>query len=181
MVIMTAVSLAAFFWPPLTNIIGGAGEINYPWQPWTAVFLHGWPGFPLLLHLAGNLILLALIGPVVENRLGKKWFLAVTIATIGTAGLIRLFTELEYNGASAFIWAYAPLLLFQVRNGNETGQEGVLLVMWLVVPLAMGILISLNGAGLLTALLQGNTYHFSATAVGFTAVWLWQHSENPQS
>ena len=54
MALMIIISLAAFIGPPLAGLVGGVGELTYPWQPWTAVFLHGWPGMPLLLHRGGN-------------------------------------------------------------------------------------------------------------------------------
>lgn len=168
-------SLAAFIWPPLADYVGGIGELNYMWQPWTAVFLHGWPGMPLLPHLAGNLILLALAGAPVERHIGSRWFLLLTLMAIAMAGVIRWLTGLEFNGASAFIWAYAPLLWWLIRQGKETDKAGLLWLMWLVVPLTLGIISAINGTNLLTALLLGNVYHLSATAVGFAAIRLWQN------
>lgn len=175
MALMIITSLAAFIWPPLADYVSGVGELHYVWQPWTAVFLHGWPGMPLLLHLAGNLILLALVGLPVERCIGSRRFLLITLIAIAVAGMIRWLTGLEFNGASAFIWAYAPLLWWLIRQGKETDKVALLWLMWLVVPLAMGIILAINGSNLLAALLLGNVYHLSATAVGFAAVWLWQN------
>lgn len=180
MVLMIVISLAALIYPPLADIVGGVGAVRFPWQPWTAVFLHGWPGMPLLLHLAGNLVLLALVGPPVERMLGPGRFLLVTLAAIGAAGVVRLLSGVEFNGASAFIWAYAPLLWLLIRREEDdtaAGKTGLLWVMWLIVPLALGIILVLNGAPLLTAFVWGNIYHLSATVVGFVAAWLWRKEE----
>jgi len=169
--IMLIVSLSAFIWPSLTDALGGAGDLNYPWQPWTAVFVHGWPGMPILLHLAGNLVLLALIGPSVERRLGSLRFLTVTVLAIFAAGALRLLSGVEFNGASAFIWAYAPFLWLLVRNGEQTGKTGILYVMWLVIPVVMGFILTLSGARPIMAFLLGNLYHLSGTVVGFVTAW----------
>ena len=169
--LMLIVSLATLIWPSLSGVLGGVGVMSHPWQPWMAVFLHGWPGMPVLLHLTGNLVLLALVGPSVERRLGSVRFLVVTLLAIFAAGIVRILSGVEFNGASAFIWAYAPFLWLLVRNGEQTDKAGILYVMWLIVPLAMGLLLTLNGTHLITAFLLGNLYHLSGTVIGFGAVW----------
>ena len=174
MAIMIIVSLSALFWPPLTGIIGGVGKQTYVWQPWTAVFLHGWPGMPVLPHLVGNLILLLLVGPPVERHLERNRFLLATLIAIFAAGVVRLVSDVEFNGASAFIWVFAPFLCQQTRHRNSDDKIALLWVMWLIVPLAMGIILALNGSNILTALFWGNIYHISGTIVGFTLVWFWQ-------
>lgn len=174
MAIMIIVSIGAFIWPPLTGIIGGVGELTHLWQPWTAVFLHGWPGMPMLLHLAGNLILLLLVGPSVERQLGQNRFLLATLIAIFAAGVVRLISNVEFNGASAFIWVYAPFLWRQTRHKNSEDKTALLWMMWFIVPLAMTIILVLNGSNILTALFWGNIYHISGTIVGFALVWFWQ-------
>ena len=170
--IITLVTIATLLWPPLANVIGGAGELNYPWQPWTAVFLHGWPGVPRLLHLAGNVVLIIVVGLPVERWLGSARFLLVTVLAIVAAGFARFLTGLPFNGASAFIWAYAPLLWLLIRRGQERDKAPLLWVMWLIVPAAMGIILALGGAPLPQAWLWGNVYHLSGTVVGFAAAAL---------
>lgn len=167
--LMVTTSFGALVWPPLASFVSGVGRLTYPWQPWTAVFVHGWPGMPVPLHLGGNLLLLALVGPPVERRLGAARFLLLTLLAIATAGILRLLTDVEFNGASAFIWAYAPLLWLLIRRGDVADKALLLWVMWLIVPLAMGLVLALNGANLLAALLLGNVYHLSGTAVGVAA------------
>lgn len=174
--IMVIVSLSTFIWPPLTGLIGGVGELTYPWQPWTAVFLHGWPGMPMLPHLLANLVLLVLVGLPVERQIEPYPFLLVTLVAIIAAGVVRVITGVEYNGASAFIWAYAPLLWWQARKKGVVDQAPLLGVMWLIVPLAMGIILALNGNALLSALFWGNVYHLSGTIVGFAFIWFWQRN-----
>ncbi len=171
MAIMLIVSLCTLIWPSITDVLGGVGELTYPWQPWTAVFMHGWSGMPMLLHLAGNLVLLALIGPSVEQRLGSHRFLTVTLLAIFAAGVVRILSGVEFNGASAFIWAYSPFLWLLIRNGEQADKTGILYVMWLIIPLAMGLILTLNGAHLIKAFVLGNLYHLSGTIVGFGAVW----------
>lgn len=169
MATMLIVSLSTFIWPSLTGVLGGVGKISYPWQPWTAVFVHGWPGMPKLLHLAGNLVLLAFIGPSVERRLGSIRFLVVTLLAIFVAGVVRLLSGVEFNGASAFIWAYAPFLYLLIRDGEQTDKTGILYVMWLIVPVVMGFISTLNGTHPVTAFVAGNAYHLSGTVIGFGA------------
>jgi len=171
MVIMLIVSLSTFIWPSLTGVLGGVGVISYPWQPWTAVFVHGWPGMPMWLHLVGNLVLLAFIGPSVERRLGSVRFLAVTLLAIFVAGIVRILSGVEFNGASAFIWAYAPFLWLLIRSGQHTDKTGILYVMWLIVPLVMGLILILDGTHPLKAIVLGNLYHLSGTVIGFGAAW----------
>lgn len=176
MAIMLIVSLSSLIWPPLTGLLGGVGELTHPWQPWTTVFVHGWPGMPMWLHLTGNLVLLALVGPSVERRLGSARFLAVTTLAIFAAGIVRILFSVEFNGASAFIWAYAPFLWLIIRNGHQINKVGILYVMWLIVPLAMGLILILNGAHPIKAFVLGNIYHLSGIAVGFCAAWFWKFS-----
>ena len=154
--IMSVTSFSTLFWPSLTDVFNGIGELSHPWQPWTAVFVHGWPGMPTLLHLVGNLVLLALVGPVIERRLGSFRLLGVILLAIFAAGILRILTRVEFNGASAFIWAYAPFL-------------------WLIVPLAMVLILTLNGVYPITAFVLGNIYHLSGTIVGFGATWFWRY------
>lgn len=171
MAIMLIVSLSALIWPPLANVLGGVGELSYPWQPWTAVFVHGWPGMPLLLHLIGNLVLLSFVGPGVERRLGLVRFLVVTLLAILVAGVVRLLSGVEFNGASAFIWAFAPFLWMFIQDGEQSDKVGILYVMWLIVPLAIGLILTLNGSHPIEAFVLGNLYHLSGTVVGFVGAW----------
>ena len=171
MALILIVSLSTLIWPPLTGVLSSVGGLAYPWQPWTAVFVHGWPGMPMLLHLAGNPVLLALVGSNVERRLGYTRFLAVTALAIFAAGILRILSGVEFNGASAFIWAYAPFLWLSIRNGQQTDKAGILYVMWLIVPLAMSLILTLNGTRPIMAFVMGNAYHLSGTVVGFGAAW----------
>lgn len=171
MALMRIVSLSTLIWPSLSGVLGGVGELSHPWQPWTAVFVHGWPGMPMLLHLTGNLVLLGIVGPDVERWLGSVRFLVVTLLAVFAAGVLRLLSGVEFNGASAFIWAYAPFLWLLIRNEEQTDKIEILYVMWLIIPLAMGFILTLSGVHLITAFLLGNLYHFSGTVVGFGAAW----------
>ena len=174
MAILMIVSLSVHTWPSLTDLLGGVGELTYPWQPWTAVLVHGWPSMPMLIHVSGNLILLRLVGPPVERRLGSVRFLAVTLLAIFAAGVLRILTGVEFNGASAFIWAYAPFVWLIIRSGKQTDKAGILFVMWLMIPLVMAFILSFNGADPITAFVLGNMYHISGTIVGFGAAWFSQ-------
>jgi membrane associated rhomboid family serine protease len=173
-VTMLIVSVSTLIWPSLADVLGGVGDLPYPWQPWTAVFVHGWPGMPMFLHLTGNLVLLAFVGPGVERCLGFIRFLTVTLLAILAAGLLRILSGVEFNGASAFIWAYAPVLWLLIRDGEQTDKIGILYVMWLIVPLAMGLNLTLNGTHPIKAFVLGNLYHISGTVVGFGAAWFWR-------
>lgn len=95
MVIISIVSLSTLIWPSLTSVLGGIGELSHPWQPWTVVFVHGWPGVPTILHLAGNLVLLAFVGLSLEWRLGAIRFLVLTLLAIFSAGLVRILSGVD--------------------------------------------------------------------------------------
>ncbi len=120
------------------------------------------------------MILLVLVGPPVERQLGTLRFLLLTLIAIATTGIVRLVTGIDFNGASAIIWAYAPLLWWLIRQKKSTDQAAILWVMWLIVPLTMGILLMLNGTPLLKAVFWGNIYHIAGTIVGFFFIWLWR-------
>jgi len=47
-------------------------------------------------------------------------------------------------------------------------------MMWLIVPLVMGLILSLNEARPVIAFLLGNLYYLSGTIVGFGTAWFWR-------
>jgi membrane associated rhomboid family serine protease len=169
--IILIASLSSLIWPPLTDVLGGVSELSHPWQPWTAILIHGWPGMPMLLHLVGNLVLLAFVGLPVEQQLGKVRFLILTLLAIFAAGVVRHLSGVEFNGASAFIWAYVPFLWLFIRDGQHTDKTGILYVMWLFILVMMGLILTLNGTHPIKAFLLGNIYHLSGTVVGFGVAW----------
>lgn len=176
---MAIVSLPTLAHPRLYAVFGGVGTLEYPWQALTSAFEHGWPGVPLLPHLIGNLVLIWLVGPAAERLLGAWRFLVVTAAALALYVAARWLTGLEANGASVFIWAYAPIVFVGRRRLARTEDmekyNVVLFIMWVAVPLGMGLVIALSASvGPLLALAAGNAFHASATVAGVAAALLWR-------
>jgi len=182
---MLIVSLSTLVFTSLYGVYGGVGELDYPWQLLTSAFEHGWPGVPLLPHLIGNLILIWVMGRGAERLLGGWRFLALTAAALALYGITRQSTGVDANGASVFIWAYAPVVFVgrrRLRQVDDVEKYNVLLwVMWVVVPLAMGIIIAASTRiGFVLALLLGNAFHLSATLAGVGAALFWRRRLHSQ-
>lgn len=182
MATMVIASLPLLLVPSLSGLWDGLGPPVFAWQHFTPVFVHGWPnGLPLLVHLLANLLLLSLVGPTAEKLLGQARFLLLAWLAILLFALARQVTGIEANGASAFIWAYSPLIWWALRD-KEFGDEkwrsngrAALWVMWMAIPLAMGFLLAFDAPGNpLAGLLWGNIYHLTGVVAGFAGLLLWR-------
>jgi len=193
------VSLPLLLVPSLRGTIGTRAS-----QPLVALltspFVHGFSTTSLLPHLIGNLVLLWHAGSRVETALGTLRFALLTFAALGAYAVIRMIITVELsgtvevNGASVFIWAYAPPLAVLYRSRSpqrgfdsrrtlpERGPDGgdtfatpmVLAVMWLIVPVLMTTVPYSFGwsGGLVGAFLMANTFHIGATVVGIGGAWI---------
>jgi len=149
----------------------------------TSPFVHGFSSVSLVPHLAGNLVLLGYAGSRVERSLGTARFAVLTLSALAGYAAVAATTAIEVNGASVFVWAYAPPLALLHRSRSRAGEAAdsdatpmVLAVMWLIVPLSMTAVPYAFGwsRGLLLAFLVGNAYHATATVVGFAGAWVWR-------
>jgi membrane associated rhomboid family serine protease len=181
---LTAVTVARLIWPGLEAHLGSTRGLIHPWQPFTCALVHGWPGLPAPVHLVGNLILLGMVGPATERWLGSTRYLVLTGAAIAVAGVTQLAGGVQVNGASVFIWAYAPVVWYGMRRrplpATRRERSGemlpvALIVMWFVIPLLMGFSLAVGGVPPWRAVLVGNLYHATATVVGFAGVAAWRH------
>lgn len=180
---MVVASGPTLVWPRLGLVLGGVGELRYPWQVWTSAFMHGWPGVPLVVHLVLNLIVIGFVGVAAEKLLGAARYLGLTaLALVGYWGARRL-SGVDANGASVFLWAYAPILYVGMRYAAGSGRpvgdayqkgKGFLAIMWVIVPLAMIVLLTARGAALGAAAAWGNVFHLSATLAGVAGALLWR-------
>lgn len=180
------VTLPSLVFPELYDVFGGIEPRTYPWQLFTAVFEHGWPGFPGIIHLGLNTFLMLECGVPCERLLGTRRFLLLSfLAMIANAGT-QLLGE-GANGSSLVIWAWGPPLYFAMRAARRarpsvTRQSGyqrlhvVLTIMYVAVTLAMPLIPYLLGwrGDPLLALLLANQFHLVATMVGIAAAWCWQ-------
>jgi membrane associated rhomboid family serine protease len=181
-----AVTLPSIAFPGLYEVFGGIAPRAYPWQLFTAVFEHGWPGFPGLVHLALNTFLILECGVPCERLLGTGRFVALSAgAAFANAGM-QLAGE-GANGSSLVIWAWGPPLAVAMMDAraHDPGVarrpgygrlRAVLVVMYVVVTLAMPTIPYVLGwrGNPLWALVLANQYHFVAAMVGVAGALLWR-------
>jgi len=182
------VSLPTLFLPDLYEIFGGYKPLNYPWQKWTIAFEHGFYGFPLIVHLLGNGILLWLCGSFCEKLLGTSRFFLLTLTAMLGFALTHSLPFIDGHGASGVIWAYPPVMFIAMRTyssmdkasaGSDPGIQKIkmlLVIMWIVISVFMAIIPYFAGwrGNPLTSLFLANTFHISATIVGFVFGLLWR-------
>jgi membrane associated rhomboid family serine protease len=132
------------------------------------------------------MVLLGYAGSRVERALGTLRFFLLTIAALGAYAVILTVSKAEVNGASVFVWAYAPPLaaLHRYRRLTDRGSDGgdtgatpiVLAVMWVFVPVLMTTVPYGFGwsGGVVGAFVMANTFHISATVVGIGGAWTWR-------
>lgn len=182
------VTVPSILFPSLDDVFGGIGPRRYPWQVFTAVFEHGWPGFPAVVHLGLNAFLILECGRPCERLLGSGRFLVLCLASAAANAAAQVLSE-GVNGSSLVIWSWGPpllLALVRLRGAPQASLEptlgvgrervrGVLILMYLVVTAAMTALPYAAGwrGDPFTAFLRGNRYHLVATGVGalFTLIW----------
>lgn len=173
-----AVTLATILDPELYRVFGGVAPRRHWWQPFTAVFEHGWPHFHGSIHLALNLFLILEAGRPCERLLGSARFLLLTLLATAANAITISLTQ-GVNGSSLVIWAWGPPLFLamrhaKLRNPDVTRTEAyrrivrVLVIMYAVVIPAMAVLPYLAGwrGNPLVSLVRANLFHLVATAVG---------------
>ncbi|MFQ5605633.1 MAG: hypothetical protein ACE5HS_20365 [bacterium] len=183
------VSVPTFFFPQLYRVFGGLKPLNFFWQKYSLSFQHGFDGFPLILHLGGNLLLLCYCGVFSEKILGAARFLLLTVAAMLVFAGVHSLPWLEGHGSSGIIWAYSPivfttLIIYRkslpvIAESDSVFQRGImiLIIMWGVITILMTILPYLVGGkgNLFIALILGNIFHAAAVAIGFLFSFLWRN------
>ena len=180
------VTIPSLLYPELYEVFGGLEPRTYPWQLFTAVFEHGLPGFPGLLHLALNTFLMSECGVPCERLLGSRRFVVLSIAAM-TANAGTQWLGEGANGSSLIIWAWGPPLYFAMREARRddprvTVQAGyqrlqvVLVIMYVAVTIAMPLIPYASGwrGNPLVALLLANQFHAVAAVVGVAAASCWR-------
>lgn len=174
-------TLAVTFIPRLYELVGGEAPRHHAWQPITAVFVHGWRGFPGVVHLALNAFLMLECGRPCERLLGSPRFLALSLASLAVNAVVLAGTD-GTNGSSLVIWAWGPPLLVALawagrENPAATQADvyarirGVLLLMYVVVTLVMALVPYAFGwrGNPLVSLVRANVFHLVAAGVGAAA------------
>lgn len=164
--------------PGLYDVLGGIEPRRYPWQPFTAIFEHGWPGFHGSIHLALNAFLMLECGRPCERLLGWRRFLLLSCASAVANAVAVSLTE-GVNGSSLVIWSWGPSLYLALRwarshDGAVTRTSSyeriqiVLVIMYIIVTAVLGFLPYLYGwrGNPLLGLIRGNLFHLVATGVG---------------
>ncbi len=180
---MLLATLPALSFPKVDKLFNPANAQSYPWQFLTGAFVHGWAFLPPLTHLIANLAVFFFVGPWTERLLGSARYLLMMLAAILAAGFVRSLPGYGPLGASAFILACGPVLLYRwMAIRNETGRPAFqkvwlgLLVLGLMIgmPLVYGVWLARQSDLPALALLQANAVHLTAFLAGGFAVWLWR-------
>jgi membrane associated rhomboid family serine protease len=118
------------YWPPLTA--------TEPWRMVTTMFLHSQQFIP---HVLLNMYSLFVIGPILEQTLGRGRFLALYLIAGfgGSVGVLLLAPNSIVVGASGAIFGLlGALFVIQRRLGGNTTQLliviGINLVIGFVIP-----------------------------------------------
>jgi membrane associated rhomboid family serine protease len=155
-------------------------------------FAHGFPGFPLLVHLAANGVLFWFCGPFCEKILGTTRFAILVGTAIIGFSLTHMLFWVDGHGASGVIWALAPVVFVTLRvyrktapemKNDPTAQQSkiILFIMWIIVTFFMTLIPYFQGwqGNPLWAIVLGNTFHITATIIGFVFALSWRkHIEN---
>jgi membrane associated rhomboid family serine protease len=128
-VALIAANVAAFIaFPPLVSngwSAGGlkAGDFHF-YQLWSYAFLHGG-----LLHLAGNMLFLWVLGSAVNRRIGNGVFTLIYMASCPVAGAAHMafFPESMLWGASGAVSAVAGMFLVLM------GRAPVKMFYWFII------------------------------------------------
>jgi membrane associated rhomboid family serine protease len=179
--LVTLLSMAV---PAVERVMSGLPPVEHSWQPFTAAFMHGWPGFPAPVHLALNAFLIIECGRPCERLLGSPRFLGLSLAALGANAAFQSLVG-GVNGSSLVIWAWGPPLFAALRiapptrigpdSGARVRIRGVLIIMYVVVTLLMGATPYIGGwrGDPFRALVLGNQFHLVATAVGIAGTLIW--------
>jgi membrane associated rhomboid family serine protease len=180
---MLLATLPAITFPRVTRILSAASDIAYPWQFFTTSFTHGWAFLPPLIHLAANLSLFFFAGPWTERLLGSARYLLLMLAAILAAGLVRALPGDGPTGASAFVLACGPVLLYHWMAIRKSEPLLAFRKLWLGLlaltlmlgaPLIYGTWLARQTSTPLLGFFQANAAHLSAFLVGGLAVALWK-------
>lgn len=143
---------------------------NYALQPYTMflsyAFLHGG-----ISHLAGNMVLLFLLGPLVRERMGRGAFVAIYAASVvgGGAGYAFLGNSVQpVVGASGALFGLVGALVY--RDWADRRQQARAL--WPVMR-TIGLLVAANFATwwMLDQVLAWET-HLAGFVTGWLVAWL---------
>jgi membrane associated rhomboid family serine protease len=176
--VCVATSVTALLNPEVQRTLTGLAPRRHAWQPFTAAFVHGWPGFSGWLHLPLNALLIVRAGPYTEKLLGSGRF-AVLCAAALAANALAVHLTPGGNGASLVIWAWGPPLAWALRVARDADPAAstgpmYLDIRWLLVflygILMLGMMVLSYVFGFrgnpLVAFLRANLFHLVAVAVG---------------
>ena len=136
-VVTAAVSLIAMIVTPVTNLLAFQGEVAIfePWRLVTAALLHGG-----IMHLALNMLALWMLGPALEQAMGKLPFFVTYIVTAlaGSVAVPLLGSNSWVVGASGAIFG-----LFGVYIGLQrvVGKVDMSLLVIVGINLAYGFFV----------------------------------------
>jgi len=183
------ISVPTWINPLLRFVFGASLQPDFFWQPFTAPFEHGGPYLGLSTHFVLNMLALWYCGSVVESMLGHWRTLFPAILSVAVyVGLLWFVLKWRADGASIFIWSYAPLVLAALiityrqkywgvlQNSNFILGCLVLIAMW-VIPT---VVFSTNAirAGDTDSILEAvvyhaNAFHIAPTIIGSVLAFLW--------
>ena len=95
-------------------------------------------------HYSGNIMLLLLTGPMLEEKYGSRRLLLVILCTALTTGILHLFLFPQYGvlGASGIVFAF---ILLSSITGSRSGQVPLTLIVVAVLYLGGEVLDAVLG------------------------------------
>ncbi|MEJ5914599.1 rhomboid family intramembrane serine protease [Pseudokineococcus sp. 1T1Z-3] len=163
------------FWPPVADV--------QPWRYLTSAFLHSQGGF-LPLHLLLNMYVLYLVGPPLEQLLGRGRFLALYLLSALGGSLAYQYVWLLTGGdprfavgaSGAVFGLFGALVVVQRRMNANVGQVGLILGINLVISFVFPFIAweahlgGLAVGALVTLLLARTTRRPRAQVIGLLGV-----------
>ncbi len=183
------ISVPTWINPSLKLVFGASLKPDFFWQPFTAPFEHGGPYLGLFAHFVLNMLALWYCGSLVERILGHWRTLFPAVLSIAVYVVLLWFVlKWRADGASIFIWSYAPLVLgvliimyrqkhwAVLQNSNFISGCLALAGMWGIptVVFSTNAIRAGDADSILEAVVyHANAFHIAPTIIGSVFAFLW--------
>jgi len=148
------------YWPPATTVL--------PWTMVTYAFLHSTGS---IFHILLNMYSLAIVGPILEQMLGRGRFVLLYLASAfgGAVAVLLLAPSTVVIGASGAVFGLFAAFFVVLRGLGANGtQLLVIIVLNLVIGFLPGVNISWQA-------------HVGGLVVGAALGWIFQRTRGPRN